>query len=371
LTRFRAFFLISMCALLATALTGCFGSGGGDPKQVVDQATFKGVQQAQLNLSLDATGTSSQGGTVKASLTGPFESQGKTKLPKFDLKVQASGSGPNASSTLSSGVSAGATYTGTEAFVTYGGTTYALPASLTSSINTLYESTAKQQLAAGTSSQQTQARQQLVDQFKGSLTDLKSEGSADVGGTQTDHISGKLDIAKILDAALRASSQASGIAPSLPNASQISSAAQASFDLYVGQSDHIIRKLDLTVKVDLSKIVPGGRALEVHFTIELDNVNKPQQISAPANAQPLPAQLVQRLNQLQGQLKNLGGGGLGGLGALGSLGGAGASGGGTATPSLPSVPSSGAASAKLKKYQACLQNAQDTAALQACASLLQ
>ena len=117
----------------------------------------------------------------------------------------------------------------------------------------------------------------------------------------------------------------------------------ASMDVYSGTEDDILRKLE--VNVDLG--TPQGDAVTMDLSLSLSAVNEPQEITGPADAQPLSA-LLKQLNIDPGQL--------GQLGAV--LGGA------SAAPQAGLAAPTGGAS---QAYLECLQTAETSDALQQCA----
>src|SRR3954452_11814078 len=91
------FALLALAALLAMAVvTGCGGGSSGkeasastDVNELLKD-TFSGgqsIKSGKLNLALriDSTGSSNASGPVTVTLTGPFQSQGKGKLPELAL----------------------------------------------------------------------------------------------------------------------------------------------------------------------------------------------------------------------------------------------------------------------------------------------
>jgi hypothetical protein len=118
-------------------------------------------------------------------------------------------------------------------------------------------------------------------------------------------------------------------------------------DVYSGEDDHLLRKLDLNLTIDPSAIAGGAVAIpidniEISFGIELTDVNQTQTISGPSNAQPI----SQLLSDLGVNLND--------LGAIPGLGGSSSSGGGSSDA-----------------YFQCLQQAgTDPQAINKCASQL-
>ena len=113
---------ILLCLLVALALgvAACGGSDGGGKEASSDTDvdtlladTFNGkdkkVESGKLDLSLkiDAKNTEGVSGPVTVSVKGPFQTEGKQKLPKFDIDFAFEGAGQS--------IKAGLTSTGTRA----------------------------------------------------------------------------------------------------------------------------------------------------------------------------------------------------------------------------------------------------------------
>ena len=365
MTRFRMLFAFSTLAVLATALVACGSSSSESPQDVINQTFGSGhdkLTSADLNLTLKTDVTGPQAGTLDATLSGPFESQGSTKPPKLDLNLKYD---TKSQSGKSSSFDGGLISTGDSAFVNYKGTDYEVD-------QTLFDQY-KQQLAQS-GSKQGQSKQSagaLLKQLGISspqdlLTNLKDEGDADVEGASTQHISGDLDVGKVVDSLKSALSNAStlgslgGIDTSkLPSASQLdqvkNAVKSAHFDLYSGKDDHILRRLTVSIAVQ-----QGANKLDLNFDVTLGKVNESQTITAPSGAKPFSA-LLQQL-----------GVGPSSLGALGALGG-GVPGSGILGKGTPSTPPSGVPSGtnagQAQKYLNCVAKANSAADLQSCSSL--
>src|SRR5947209_1159933 len=116
----------TLLALAATslALAGCGGSSG-DAVALIRQ-TFCGnhtITSGNLDVALTITpsGSRTLKGPLSLSLSGPFQSLGRGKLPKSDLTISLSG--------LGNSTSVGIISTGTHGYVTLSGASYQLPAS--------------------------------------------------------------------------------------------------------------------------------------------------------------------------------------------------------------------------------------------------
>src|SRR5262249_12352810 len=128
----------------------------------------------------------------------------------------------------------------------------------------------------------------------------------------------------------------------------------ADFDVFSGESDKLLRQIEGNIELTPPPGLPGAPdSVHVDFKLTFGNVNEPQTISAPSNAQPL-STLLQQLGISPSGLGAALQGGLGSGGALPQTGG---------SPTAPSGSSSQA-------YLQCIQQATDQSALQRCSDLL-
>jgi hypothetical protein len=356
LTRIRAAVALAVALGAAILIAACGGGGGNneDPHQVLTQ-TFSNPKsitsgQFKLNLDIESSG-GSQPGKIEAALGGPFQGeQGKFPQFKVDADIKAEGGSRSFSG------SGGLTSTGDKAFVNFQGTDYEVPQQLFDQFTTTF----------------TQLQSQSQSQNQGSgllkslgidpsswLTNVKNEGTEDVEGTNSIHISGQADVPKLVSdikTIAQNAPQGAGITPQ--QLSQLDSLTgvikSADFDIFSGESDKLLREIEANVDLTPPPGTPGApSSVTLDFKLTFSDVNQPQTISAPSSSQPL-STLLQQFgidpNQLGGALR----GGLGSGGALPQSGG---------SPTPPSNSSSQA-------YLQCLSQAQGQAALQQCASLL-
>jgi hypothetical protein len=340
-------------ALLALGLVaGC----GGDSKEAdsstdVDQLlkdTFSGkkdIKSGKIDVALNAD---SGDQTFAVKVSGPFESQGTGKLPKLDIDASLEGAGQS--------FQAGVTSTGDQGFVSYGGTDYAVPASVFQQFKAGFEQSAKQ--AGGKSDQSLTSLG--IDPSKW-LTNAQNAGEAKVGDTDTIKITGDVDVPKLLDdvnAALQklrtiGGSQASQLPDQLSeqDKKQATDAIKdLSVEIYTGAEDKIMRRIAVAMKLDVPNSAGGGtQAANLKFDLQLLDLNEGQEIKAPENTKPF----TQLMSKLQGL-------GLGGLSV----------GGGT-TGGKSGSGSAGASQENLEKYSQCIQDANgDTTKIRKCADLL-
>lgn len=343
MTRLRTLFVFAALLALATAFAACgsssssSGSSNEDPQKVLDQ-TFnpnQKIESADLDASLKVDVSGSQSASFEGSLSGPVDGHG-SGVPKFDLTAKLTGSGGGQNIDFEGGI----TSTGDAAYVNYKGTDYVLDSTTYGFI--------KQALL---SSQQQQSQGSDLSAFKDVLTNLKNEGTTDVAGTSSIHITGTVDVKKLVDAIkpLAAQAQSLGGVGNVPDASQLDQIQQlvksATFDVYSAEDTHLLTRL--VGSLDLEDPSGGGTA-NISFDITLGSVNQPQTVEAPSNAKP-----IQELYNQIGFNPSM-------LGALGGLG-AGSS------PSPTPAPSTGGSTGVPPQInQQCLQQAKTAADLQKC-----
>ncbi|MEK6278647.1 MAG: hypothetical protein AABM29_11615 [Actinomycetota bacterium] len=368
MSRFRLLFAIAAITALATGLVACGGGGGGsdeDPQKVLD-ATFSGdhakVDSGNLDISLDVNVEGDQGGSLSASVSGPFQSEGENKIPSLDLaaKIDASGQGQDFN------FEGGLITTPDSAFINYNGTDYEIDKSLFDQFKTAIESAAQQ----NQQNQQSGAeilKQLGIDDPQALLTNLSNDGEQDVEGTNTIHISGDLDVDKTVDAFKTLLSNASALGglggvdtSQLPSDAELDQVKQAikeaHFDVYTGVDDDILRRFTVALVLE-PPAGSGTGTINVDFDVTLGGVNEDQTIEAPSNAKPL-SDLLQQFGIDPSAL-----GALGSLGGIGGTGGTGGSGG-----SLPALPGGTPSGGDPQQYLDCVSQAQDAADLEACAA---
>ncbi|HEX8102302.1 MAG TPA: hypothetical protein VF533_06810 [Solirubrobacteraceae bacterium] len=359
--RLRSILFLLLAALAAVALGACGGSG----KEATEDTdvntllknTFSGdkkVESGRLDLSLaiDAKGTGGTDGPVNVKLGGPFQSQGKQKLPKFKMDASFSGGDQN--------IKAGVTSTGDRGFVNFNGTDYAVTDQVFKQVQAGYEQ-AQKEAAKGSKDKQPSLATLGIDPTKW-LTDAKNEGEAKVGDTDTIKITGGVDVPKLLDDIDTALGKANSLGlqstgqqvPERLTPEQRKQIEEGVKDLkveiYTGKEDSTLRRMVVDLAVDAKSASGDAQSGTLKLDFSLTGLNEDQEITAPANAKPF--------DELLGQVGGLGGG-LGGSGTGGASGSSGSSG-------------SGAQNQKqLEDYTKCITDAgSDTTKAQECAKIL-
>ena len=374
MTRIRTLFAACALALLVpVAVAGCGGgddeASGQDPQTVLEE-TFSNderISSGDVNLTLGVEASGDQGGSLDVSLTGPFhgDPDDATVIPQLDWTATAKGSFGDFDLDFTGGL----VVTADNAYVEYNNNAYEVGSETFTQIRDQLEG----QADSGAPTSFTEGCKQALEQAGATdtsgcdidlrtwLTNLSDEGTADVAGAPTVHVHGDLDVNQVLTdiadlvMAFPGASD-SGFDPALIGALE-SAVTEASMDVYSGEDDRLLRKLEVNLGIDPSAI-PGGESapidnVEIAFALELSSVNEEQTIEAPSNAQPI-SQLLSDLGVNADDLE------IPGLPDT-SGGGSGSSGSG----------SGGSGGAGTDDYFECIQEAgSDPEAINDCASLL-
>jgi hypothetical protein len=361
---------------LAAALAACGGGGSDDPQTVVEEATLKGIESGRVNLAVDVNVQGEKSGKVDVSLSGPFQSESEAEYPELDLAFSSKGSLGGKDLNREGGL----TLLGNKAYVSYEGTEYEVD----STTFNFVKSTLKQQGGEQGKSSEISACQDAVSELELAdfVENLKSDGSAEVGGTSTTKVSGELDATAAVEAVSTliedptCSEQLSAAGP-LPSAAELDKAKStvqdslksAHVDLYVGD-DHIVRRITAQATIEPPKSSKSGaKRVELDLDLTLTGVNEEQAISAPASAKPL-SDLFLKLGinpiELLGAFQNGGSEGIGSLleglsEAGGSAAGNGSGGGG----------GSNSGGGGQQSYYECLGEAHTPVDIQNCTGQLQ
>jgi hypothetical protein len=335
----RLLLLLSVCVAL---IAGC-GDAQTEPASsstdvnTLLRDTFRNLDQvksANLSAKLAVDGA---GESVTASLNGPFQSQGKNKLPKVQLTAQLQGGGQS--------FNAGVTWLGDKGYVNLQGTNYEVSGLVAKQFEAGYEEAAKQQKS-------TSADKTLLGvDFSKWLKNGRNEGEAKVGDTDTIKLTGEADVAQVIADVQGIAQRASTL--KLPGTQQVptkltpeqekeivNAVKKFAIEVYTGKKDRILRRL--VVNADLQDTA-SKQTSHVVFDLTLNGVGSGQDFTAPKNAKPF-SDLVKAAKQLTS-----------GLAGTASAGGA----------------SSSGASANIDKYAKCIDAAQgDTAKMQKCADLI-
>jgi hypothetical protein len=293
--RFRFVALLALLVASVAGLAACGGDDGGsqDANSLL-KATFgpdQNVKSGNLTvaLGLDLKGLQNIQGPINLKLNGPFQTVGKGKLPQLDLSLTLSGSGAN--------FAAGAVTDGEKGWLKLQGTTYAVDDATFAKFKNGYEdSAAKSKSDSGAPSFKSLG----IDPLRW-LTHPEVAGTEEVGGAETEHITAGVDVAKFLDdvsALLGKAGQlgqaTAGVPSSLTEQQRKdieASVKDATLDVWTGKDDKALRRVKLTIGVEVPEAVrsrAGGLSTgTVNFDLTIADLNEPQTIEAPKNARPL------------------------------------------------------------------------------------
>ena len=284
---------VALVALTA-ALAACGGGSSDDPQTVVEEATLKGIESGKVDLAVDVNVQGEKGGKIDVNLSGPFRSESGAEYPELDLAFSTKGSLGGKDQNREGGI----TLLDNKAYVAYEGTEYEVDSSTFNFVKSML----KQQGSEQGKSSEIAACQEAVGELKLSdfVENLKSDGSAEVGGASTTKVSGDVDASGAIEAVSKliedptCGEQLSAAGP-LPSAAELDKAKStvrdslksAHVDLYVG-ADHIVRRITAQATIEPPKSSKAGaKRVELNLDLTLSGVNEEQTISAPANAKPL------------------------------------------------------------------------------------
>ena len=243
-----------------------------------------------IALQFDAKGLAGLNGPLAIKLTGPFESQGKGKLPKFDLRLTLN--------TGDSDFTAGAVSTGTKGFLKVQKETYVVSDRALQAV--------PRRLRAGAPPSPTEKSDSLsfrglgIDPLRW-LKDPENDGTESVGGADSFHVTAGLDVAQA------SSTTSTGCCPrparwasraDLPSSLTDQqrqdiqrSVKSAKLDVWTGKDDKTLRRLridiDISVPGEVQKRAGGLKDGKLDFELTIADLNRPQTIKTPTNARPL------------------------------------------------------------------------------------
>lgn len=360
--------LLAGCALVLAAPALAIGCGGGDeedPAELLRTALSKDVSydSGVINIGIDGSLEGEQSGSVQADISGPF-SGGEGESPNLQLDAQANVSAEGVEQlpggSVSMDFSGGVALVDESLFVTYQDTDYAASDELNSQLQPLLDAVESAE-SEETETESENSADSLVD----SLSNLENEGTEEVEGTETQHVSGDLDFQKLIEES----------GEEVPFDSSQLEGLNAAFDFYVAEEDDTLRRMEFTLSADdvpalQSSGLQGG---ELTFSFGIADVGEEQTIAAPSDTEPLDDLLQQfgtseseiAASFQQGLQAGLAGGGLG-LGAGSGAGGTGA-GGGSASGGASGGAGGNADLQELEDLGQCLEDAgDDQAAVEAC-----
>jgi hypothetical protein len=283
---------------------------------------------------------------------------------------------------------AGALTTGESAFISYQGTDYRVPDRQFERYKRQIERDARRD-----DQNNNFTFAQLGINPRDWIENPKNEGTEDVGGAQTIHVSADVnvgafvdDLDNVLQRASRLGVQNQQVPDDLSERQkrQLEEAIQdVRFDLWTGEEDKILRRIEVEFGFEVPRALrqdtQGVEQGNVEMALEIADVNQEQTINPPEDARPL-SELQNTLGL--GALGGLGGSGGGGSGGSsgggggssgggGSAGGGGGSSGGGGSDLGSGGGSSGLDSERSQRYLDCLGKANRPADIEKCAAILE
>jgi hypothetical protein len=259
----------------------------GSPATLVSQtvAASDGIDSGRVSLSVDLAldGIKQLGGKpIALNVSGPFQRSAGSVSTDLAATVSI------ASSTANVGINK----VGKSVYLNLGGTFYKLKAQ--SPTPATGASGATGLLATGATGASGLLSSLGIDPGTW-LTDPHEVGQMSVGGVSTDHLTAQINVANVLGDVSKlmrgAAGSSGGAATSSSTLALVESAiTKAQVDVYTGVADHIVRRFDLAIAFTVPQIAAAALGGLTGGSLTLDakltDVNQPQTISAPANAQP-------------------------------------------------------------------------------------
>jgi hypothetical protein len=286
--------------LVGGLLAGCGDDDSEAVTELLDTAFASEIGSADmtLDIEIELDGVDELEGPIEIKLVGPYDSRQEGKIPSvdWDITVQAQNQSFNANLTS----------TGDRAFVGFQGTDYEVSQETVAQLN--------EQIAAGEDQEGGQELSDFGVTAREWVVDAKEEGDEDVAGVETTHVSGSLDVTKVLEdlntvvqeAAKLGGQAGQQVPPALTDEQQdqIEEVVRdPGFDAYVGNDDGKLHRLSADLEFDVPEDsrdqvggLEGGR---ISFSIEFANIGSAQPITAPDDARPID-ELTQQLQGLLG-----------------------------------------------------------------------
>jgi hypothetical protein len=225
-------------------------TAAGPAETLKSAFNFGKLESARFDARL---GFGARSGSGSFAVSGSFDTAGAGAVPAFDVVARVRSGGRQ--------ISGGLVSLGDKAYFVRGDAGWRVPREVWGPL--------VEQLSAGGGAAQAQAPLGLHPATW--VRDVKSEGTERVSGVETEHVSARVDPAAVANDLAQAARQNGGEAPDLGAVSR--AVKRADIDVWVGTDDQILRRLSAVLAFQ------GGR---LRLDVRLSDVNKPQQIEAPA-----------------------------------------------------------------------------------------
>jgi hypothetical protein len=259
--------LILLLALVAALLFGCSGGGPQSANEVLAETSANLGKIKSGDLALELVFSTKDGERAGFNLEGLFQLR-PGSLPEAQLDYAQIAGDQTATQTF--------IMTGDKAYVRMGGAAFELPADTTGQVRSTLGTTG----GLG-----------VID-LRGWVQDPELAGGEEVGGADTDHVTGRLNVATVVTGLVAIASQFGGTTPLTPlegnSAEQVEQAVdRATIDVWTGKEDRLLRKLE--IMIEFSPAAEQAKSLvgaAVHFTLGISNPNEKVTIEKPTNVQP-------------------------------------------------------------------------------------
>jgi hypothetical protein len=256
-----------LLALLAALLFGCGGGGPQSANDVLGETSANLGKIKSGDLALELIFSTKDGERAGFNLEGPFQLRSGS-LPEAQLDYTQIAGDQTATQTF--------IMTGDTAYVRMAGATFELPPETAGQVRSTLGATG----GLG-----------VID-LKGWVQDPGLAAGEEVGGAETDHVTGRLNVATVLTGLVAIASQFGGTTPLTPlegkSAEQVEQAVdRATIDVWTGREDRLLRKLEIAI--EFSRAAEQVKSLvgaAVHFTLGISNPNEKVTIEKPTNVQP-------------------------------------------------------------------------------------
>jgi hypothetical protein len=265
--------------------TACLvlGGCGSDPSDVVSETAAKlgEIRSGTLSMRVVMGGAEEAGGgDVGFELRGPFSLPEASRLPVAHIEyTQIAGPERGEAAFIS---------TGDAAFVEVEGTTYELPEEQIEGLRAPEDDASGIEVFGDLE----------VDQW---IVDPEATEGGEVGGAETDRVSGELDVVTALNDLLEVAGQfgPSGFGGLSQvegdSAEQLENAVEsATIDIYSGTEDGLLRRVDIDVEFgasgsgEVSDQVAELLGTRLTFEMTISGPNEPVEVEEPADAVPYP-----------------------------------------------------------------------------------
>jgi hypothetical protein len=266
--------------LLLPALAGCSIGGGGDPEEVLAEtaANLGDIRSGTLDLRLIVQ--PQEGEEFGFELHGPFALADEAgALPVLDVDYTQIVDGRSGTISLVS--------TGEEAFAVVDDQAYELAEEQVVELRA-----ASGALGGGAGGGSSGLGELPIDDW---VVDPEVEDGGEVGGAETDHVSGELDLVSAANGLIDLARAFGRPLPRLEDADAErlrDSARETAFDVWTGQDDRLLRRLLLEAELGLDVPEELRAALgdlvgaTITFELGVTDPNEDVSVEAPPNPRP-------------------------------------------------------------------------------------